>query len=390
MHSNRENAYWRKEINFDKGESASLNGRTASALKFRKERELIYRVVTIYQVLEDKMNRFFGSFFGSLVGIALIGLLAFGVWNIQLPASAAPAAQATEEPADDVVCVTTEDGDDICATAEGWMKILEQIRQLVGDATAADAPANPAVDAPAAPAGNTVTNFTKCEYLKAVVPQERDGIALQELGAALANVPTTRIRVHLYPCGNGELVYDGFIVLGPREGEWYSPVTLTVPVGGAIDSYNEASYTGTTHRIGQNTIRATDGTVTGVSMTYWFWWDDNPPTSMPAGKTSIAPAAAATTSPVATPVATTAANTLTCEQPATLATREGWTKIGQPNQYGGLQVRISTAAQLPLMWEAEGEGGRKIIETDTARSLVAGVWTVYPPYSCREELGFSR
>lgn len=164
---------------------------------------------------------------------------------------------------------------------------------------------------------------------------------------------------------------------------------MTVADRGAIDSYNEASYTGSTHRIGRNTIRATGGDVSGVSMTFWFWWDENPPTSMPAGNSAIAPAAAATTSPVATPVATTAAN-ITCEQPATLATREGWTKIGQPNQYGGLQVRISNSDVLPMMWEAEGENNLKIIETDTARSLVAGVWTVYPPYSCRKELGFSR
>lgn len=338
-------------------------------------------------------NAFFSLLGGGLV--MAIAIWMFGAaWSVPLPASAAPADDPTPAPteaATDVVCVTSSDGDDICLTPADWLVLFEKIAEVTGTATAADAPAIPAAT-PAAPAdsGTTVTTFTKCEYLKAVVPQERDGIALQEYAAALANVPTTRIRVHLFPCNNGELVYDGFIVLGPREGEWYSTVTMTVPAGGAIDSYNEARYTGTTHRIGRNTIRATDGDVSGVSMSFWFWWDDNPPTSMPAGNTVVAPAAAATTSPMAAPVATSAATTLTCEQPATLASREGWTKIGQPNQYGGLQVRLSNADELPMMWEAEGENNLKIIETDTDRTLVAGVWTIYPPYSCREELGFSR
>jgi len=353
------------------------------------------------------MNRFFGSFFGSLVGIALIGLLFFGIWQVQLPASAAPTATPTEEPTSDVICVTSSDGDDICLTPADWLVLLEKIQQVTGNAITADAPATPTAEAPAAPSDSTVvtsewTPEQKCEWLRMNFPQTTAGV--QSLGARLGNVDTKRIATHIYHCDASTSVFDGFIVLGPNEG-FSGAVTYTVPQNGAIDAYSVtcgARYSATPTLINDlpencdDTWRAVEGTVTAQRLTYWPFNDDNPPTSA----VTVAPAAAATAditvSPVATPVATAAApmptdaNTLTCVNPTALATQMKWNNKGWADQtYGGLRVELTKPGELPALWEAQSSG--REVKQDTAnREMVPGVWTIYPPYDCREELGFSR
>lgn len=245
--------------------------------------------------------------------------------------------------------------------------------------------------------GSGWTASDKCAWLNSNVPQGNDGLDLQHFAASLLSVPNERIRVHLYPCGDSTMVYDGFIVLGPREGPWNGLVTAVVPLGGAVDSYNEASYSAQPTRIGQNTLRATQGTVTATTMTVWFWLDENPPTSgVSMALPTAVPTAQATqaTRPQATAVPPTpvppTATPISCEQPADLASRMGWTNAGWADQrYGGLRVELTSQSQLPPMWEAI-TGGITIRETDANRAMAAGTWTIYPPFSCREQLGFSK
>lgn len=235
---------------------------------------------------------------------------------------------------------------------------------------AATAPA--AIEAPAAaqPQAGVQPQMTKCEWLEANVPQGNDGIDLQNFAANLLGVPVDRIRVHLYPCGDGKMVYDGFIVLGPREGNWTTLVTAQVPVGGAIDSYNEATYSVTPATIGQNTKRAVSGTVTATTMTYWFWFDGAPPVS---GGTS----------------STESSSTTGAIDPTVLATQHGWSYSGVPDVYGGLVVTLTSADTLPPYWEAMTQGS-SIKETDVDRTMSPGTWTVYPPYADRAALGYSQ
>lgn len=211
------------------------------------------------------------------------------------------------------------------------------------------------------------TPQVKCTWLKANFPQTTEGV--QALGAQLAGVQTSRIRTHLYPCNSTETAFDGFIVLGPNEG-YSGSITMQVPTNGAIDSYVGANFSGRNTQIGEDTIRAFDGTVTGVSMTYWPWLDEDP-----------------TVGSVTTSVTVTAGD---CIDPTVLATQMGWRNDGWADQkYGGLRVELTSNGQLPPMWEAQASG-RSIKETDPNREMVIGFWTIYPPYSCREALGYSK
>lgn len=210
----------------------------------------------------------------------------------------------------------------------------------------------------------------KCSWLEANVPQGNDGIDLQKFAANLLGVPVDRIRVHLHPCGNGKMMYDGFIVLGPREGNWTTLVTVNVPQGGAIDSYNEATYSVTPTTIGQNTKRAVSGTVTATTMTYWFWLDEAPPVSSGIPSTG-------------------SSETTGIIDPTDLAIQHGWSYLGAPDVYGGLVVTLTSVDTLPLYWEAMTQGS-SIKETDVNRTMSAGTWTVYPPYAHRAALGYSQ
>lgn len=207
----------------------------------------------------------------------------------------------------------------------------------------------------------------KCQWLRANFPQTAAGV--QDYLAKLANVPVQRVASHLYPCSPTETAYDGAIVLGPSEGFWNTVFSVNVPNGGAVDTYPGATCTGSSRRIGTETIRCVSGTVTALRVTYWPWNDDAPPISV--------------TSTVTT--ATTA-----CENPQALATRMGWKVIEWADaKYGGLRVELTTGGQLASLWEAISSG-KTIKETDTDRSMPAGVYTIYPPFACREELGFSK
>ncbi len=335
-------------------------------------------------------NRFFGSFFGSLVAIGLIAFLAFGIWQVQLPASAAPTATPTEEPRTDVVCVTSSDGDEICLTPADWLIIIEKIAEVTGTATTADAPATPAAEAPVVSTSEW-TPEEKCEWLRMNFPQTTAGV--QALGARLGNVDTKRIATHIYHCDASTSVFDGFIVLGPNEG-FSGAVTYTVPQNGAIDAYSVACgarYSATPTLINDlpencdDTWRAVEGTVTALRLTYWPWNDDNPPTV--AGV--VVPAAAAVEA-TAVPTATEESTALVCIAPDALATEMGWKNKGWADEtYGGLRVELTKAGELPELWEAIASG-RNIKQDSVEREMVPGFWTIYPPYDCREELGFSR
>lgn len=230
---------------------------------------------------------------------------------------------------------------------------------------------------PAPVYGSTWTPAQKCDWLRANFPQTTADV--QALGAKLANVQTARIRTHAFPCDLKTTVFDGFIVLGPNEG-YHGAVTMTVPKNGAIDSYHGATFSGTNMEIsppeprGTDTVRGFDGTVTGVSMTFWPWLDENPP----SGQTA-APAPQGSNEPAS----------VSCIQPTKLASDNGWADKGWADQkYGGLRVELTKAGSLPAKWEAQASG-RRINEDDQAREMVAGFWTVYPPHACRTELGYS-
>lgn len=218
----------------------------------------------------------------------------------------------------------------------------------------------------------------KCEWLKAHFPQTTASV--QALGAKLANVQPNRIATHLFPCDATNTVFDGFIVLGPNEG-YSGSFTLEVPDHGAVDSYPGATFSGNNHRIGAETIRATSGKVTAVRATYWPWLDENPPSA----QTGPAPA-----QPTAAPTTQTQPGNAACVDPTALASSHGWQNLGFADQkYGGLRVQLSGSDTLPSGWEALTSGGG-IHESDTNRQMSPGNWTIYPPFACRESLGYSK
>lgn len=232
------------------------------------------------------------------------------------------------------------------------------------------APAAPAAtEAPAAegPATGSDTSQTKCEWLRKNFPQTTEGI--QALGAKLAGVVPERVRTHVHRCTPTETVFDGLIILGPNEG-YSGKFTIAVPANGAVDSYAKATYTGRHELLGAatDTTRAFDGKVTAVTATYWPWLDENPPVT--GGESS----ALADTS---------------CVDPIALAAQQSWTYTGTPDQYGGLVVTLSKVDTLPADWEAVTQG-HSIKEFDVDRTMSPGTWTVYPPYSCRVQLGYSQ
>ena len=233
-------------------------------------------------------------------------------------------------------------------------------------------PSTPAVEAPVAevPAtGSVSSDSAKCEWLRANFPQTTEGI--QALGAKLAGVEKERVRTHVYRCTPTTTVFDGMIFSGPDQG-FNGSFTISVPVNGAVDSYAEATYTGRHELLGAatDTTRAFDGKVTAVTATYWPWLDENPPVT--GGISASQPIANAT-----------------CTDPKVLAAQHGWTSTGSPDKYGGLVVTLASSDVLPVDWEAIGPAG-SIMEFDTNRTMSAVTYTVYPPFSCREQLGYSQ
>lgn len=223
-----------------------------------------------------------------------------------------------------------------------------------------------------APAAETTSSWTpeqKCEWLRANFPQTTEGI--QALGVQLTGVVPERVRTHVYRCTPETTVFDGLIIVGPNEG-YSGTFTIAVPAGGAVDSYAEATYSGTHELLGSatDTVRAFDGTVTAVTATYWPWLDEAPPVS--GGTSASQPIASGT-----------------CMDPTALAAQHNWTYTGTPDQYGGLVVTLSNVDTLPADWEAVTQG-HSIKEFDVNREMSAGTHTIYPPYSCRAALGYSQ
>lgn len=242
------------------------------------------------------------------------------------------------------------------------------------------------------------TRAQKCAWLQSNFPQSTDTV--QALGAKLAGVEPQRISASSYPCdaaGNG--VFDGFVVLGPKEG-FRGLVTLTVPDGGRIDSYPVscgAQYSQTPRMEAggkpnpcDDTWSADAGTVTAQRMSYWPWNDKYPP----IGRTTVAQAsmtpgtAVSTTVPPAPSV--TPAPTYYCVTPEALAKEKGWEiKEWADKRVGGLRVYLSKASTLPEGWEAQ-TSGQSIGATDTDRTMVSGYWTIYcPKGQCRAFMGFA-
>lgn len=291
----------------------------------------------------------------------------------------------------------------------------------------------PAISVPAAPAtasGSSWTPAQKCDWLRSNFPQSTQTV--QELGARLANVDKTRVRTHRYECdtSNNNGVFDGLIILGPNEG-FRGEVTLSVPAGGAVDGYDTkcgARYSQPARLVAggspnpcDDTWRADGGTVTGQSLTYWPWNDDKPPTG-----SSVVPQAGGSPAPAQVPASPTPADaskggtsgqaapaqspptdagkgaaapaqvpekSADCKLGKTLASDKGW-KLTNPQpsdlaQYGGAQVTLDTAGELPAGWEALSSG-RKITGDQADRAMVRGVWSIYPPTgACRIQLGVS-
>jgi hypothetical protein len=249
--------------------------------------------------------------------------------------------------------------------------------------------------------GSSWTSENKCSWLRENFPQSTK--AVQAFGASLANVPTARIRTHEFRCSreaNAMSVFDGFIVLGPNEG-FAGAVTLQVPVGGAIDAYAEscgASYSQPPTLINDfaevcdDTWRATAGSVTALSMTYWPWNDDN----SPLGGTSSS--ASMSEEPVAE--ATVSTDQAECLHPSDLvkkvnaadASGKVWKDQGMVDTtYGGLRIEVLKDSELPAGWEGVGPGNAHISADDSGRTIAKGeFWSIYPPRGeCRAELGFS-
>lgn len=255
----------------------------------------------------------------------------------------------------------------------------------VPPATATQAPP-PAPSATPATGGTAWTPVVKCEWLRANWPQSLS--AIQNKVSKEAGVPRERIADHLYPCGQGVTVHDGAIILGPQEGPWSQPFTLSVNnPGGAIDVYPGAVCTGNIRKIGQETIRCESGQVVNVlRATIWPWDDERPPVTI----SGVVPTMGHVVSSSPTPTATTVVSSVQCQQPEDLAKSKGWKVMEWADRkFGGLRVELSKADSLPDKWEAIASG-RSIKENDTDRLMVATVWTVYPPYACREQLGFSK
>ncbi len=238
-----------------------------------------------------------------------------------------------------------------------------------GTPTASPVPAT----APAAAPIDAVVN-DKCSWMRINFPQTTEEV--QALGAKLASVDPKRVRTHVFRCTPTQTVFDGMTILGPNEG-WNGEFTLQVPANGAVDSYQAAKYTGKTELLGPetDTMRAYDGSVTAVTATYWPWLDENPP--LVAADVSTKPAEPVT-------------KTTGCIDPKDLAKDNVWTYSGTPDKYGGLQVTLTSVGTLSDSWMANGEGGIHIGDSDTIRTMRTGVWTIYPPFSCREELGYSQ
>lgn len=217
----------------------------------------------------------------------------------------------------------------------------------------------------------------KCAYLESLltdmgIDAHGNGGDLQMWAASELGVAVERIRVHRYDCSMSVDILDGFIVLGPNEGH-KGLVTATVPDDGAIDSYKDASYTGTTEQIGANTVRATDGTVTATTMTFWFVNDET------FGSNAENNVNDDTGGVSATP---TANGEEVCMTGADLAEKEGWelndVQGEDLTRYGGARVNLPPGTELPEGWEAVG---------DTTLDE-GGVFSIYPPTGdCRTELG---
>ena len=77
-----------------------------------------------------------------------------------------------------------------------------------------------------------------------------------------------------------------------------------------------------------------------------------------------------------------------CIHPEELARQNGWTVRGLVDEYGGYEVVLAGDSELPRLWEANGP--EQIRQLDIDRSMTAGVWTIYTPYSCRELFDFKK
>lgn len=275
------------------------------------------------------------------------------------------------------------------------------------------APVNPAaVPAGAAPAQTQTAidpaawALQKCAWLKANFPQETG--AIQTLGVSLAGVPKERIRAgEKFRCSTttAESVFQGFVVLGPNEG-YHGTFTLAVPAHGAVDAYSVpcgAKYTGNFKLVagGQpnpcdDTYRASDGTVTALSATYYPWNDADPPVKQaPPFNSQAVPVPSSPVSPT-TPVSPTAPIDATksgtnadCKTGKALADERGWlvlpTQSTEVTKFGGAQIEVKAGKEgnLPNGWEAKTSGP----DLKGGDLLTPGFYSIYPPHgACRQQL----
>ena len=257
-----------------------------------------------------------------------------------------------------------------------------RVAELEAQIATLKAPTNPAIAQPtAAPMAisptpvalsnsGSWTPASKCSWLRANFPQTVAEI--QALGIKLTGTSDlTRIRTHVYDlCGPSSTVYDGMIILGPAEGH-SAEFSINVPLHGGVDTYGTAKCTGTKVELGAetDTYRCLSGKVTAVNATYWPWLDENPPVSGGVVADQVK------------------SQTDDCIDPVELAKKNSWSYTGKPDKYGGLVVALKSDAELPTKWEAKGK--TSIMESDTVRKMIAGSWTVYPPFTCRVTLGYS-
>lgn len=237
----------------------------------------------------------------------------------------------------------------------------------------------------------------KCNWLRENFPQSTEDI--QAVGSVLAGVPADRITTHEYKCSkDGKVaVFDGFVVLGKFEGKGTSAVTLTVPKYGAIDGSQPScgyTYTGdysTVADLGEegddceDTVRATSGKVTGNRLTYYPFYDLNPPPADYEFDPGVSAQSSSNGNGSDPGNQASASTDLLCVTGAELADERGWTVLdNQPasvTDYGGAQIQVPEDATgdlgLPDQWEATWDGPNLIGPDD---SLLPGeYYSIYPP-----------
>lgn len=251
----------------------------------------------------------------------------------------------------------------------------------------------------------------KCTWLRENLPQNTTDLqAFAVKYANSASVDVERIAPTIYVCNSdGDSVFDGFIILGPRDGHHEGEFTITVPPHGAINSYAEAcgaKYSEEPTVVAKLpeacdwTYMATGGTVTAVRASVYAWNDFNAPIGQTESIKTMVGASNSSSDNNAGGSSNAATTTDdTCMSVTNLAASSGYQgkfeileDVQQPEdvtKYGGRVIHvIADGVTVPNGWEAIGPDG---VHITSGGKLANGVYvSLYPPAgSCRDSLEVS-